>query len=149
MINIHQLVFYLLVIFVLIFNAINGYSFFYNLVTGKIRKAITQGVEEDKKDSFPDIPGAITIDLMPIIILVILAAIYFQAKSFNSPVLIHTVITFCLIDILNLIFKKLSWPTSKNPDRPVTISLITFSSIFSLSKFALLILMLIQPFQIQ
>lgn len=148
----HELIFYILVGFNLLIGVVGDIKLYSRMLSGRYQKEIDKEGQEyqDMVATMPisehtwRIINTIITAIGPIIIMIIITAIYFQAKAFNNPALLHTIITYFLIEILDCIYIMTKLPMVYFPQRKITKSTYAWLFGFSVANYGLLILMMVQ-----
>ena len=146
----HQVIFYVLVIAVLALNVISDIKFWGMVVHHQYMKEIKEqaGVFSDLATIFnPKIVRILNTalyTLAAVLPLTLNVAIYFQARSFNSPQLSHTAATLVLLQLLIIIFQTCAWPTPAFPNRSFSKPMLVTDIALTFIGYALLICLLCQ-----
>lgn len=154
MTSFHEIIFYILYVAIVIICTVGDYGLYHGLITKKLQKQIKENSEE--MNSMAQIlTSAIgekktrliysILDTIPVMLIVILlAGLYFQGKYFQSEMLNRTTLTYMLIEILDGIFVVTMWPSPSFPSRPINKTLIITTIFFSLANVFLLLSILFQ-----
>ena len=150
----HEVTFYTIWGFCLLMCIIGDFGLYRGLLNGQLKKDLKESSQElgMATDSLNQLIGekktrlinAILASIPTIIVVILIFAMYYQGKAFNSDFLNRTTLAYLAIEILDGIFIAVKWPNPLFPDRPMTKALLATTIFFSVANFLLLAMIFIQ-----
>lgn len=152
---IHEILYYLLTIFAFSLSIYGDYKIYHGIYTKTLIKDIkknSQNINENTEyittlfgKRIARIVNTIMYSIAYTITFILLIALYYQAKVFENPNLLHIVLTYIGLELIYTLLYIFKIPNVYFPNRPITKILLFFMIITSIFEYILLILMLIYP----